>query len=193
MHKLEFRRQVLHLMYGFALIFLHRYGLINQTILLVAILAGSAMSLMIKKKKLSPIARLLSIFERDHHMEAFPGRGILFFTIGAYLTFLLFEVNVAYAAIAILSTGDALSNVIGRQYGRTKTRLNPDKFIEGNLVGILAAIPMAYLFFPHFYAVFAASTVGMFLEIPHIKIFGFEIDDNLIIPIGSAFTLTLFL
>ena len=131
-------------------------------------------------------------FERSHHLERFPGRGILFFTVGAYLNLILFDQPIAYAGIAILSVGDAVSNIVGRHYGKIKTKLNPEKNIEGNLAGILASMPFAYIFFPNILAVLAAATVAMFLEIPAIRIFDIEIDDNLLIPIGAAFTLTLF-
>jgi len=192
MHKLEFRRQILHILYGFALLFFYHYNIIDNRVLLGMIIGGAITSLMVKREKLSPIKRLLSFFEREHHLERFPGRGVLFFTIGAYLALILFEKNIAYAGIMILSVGDAVSNIIGRHYGKIKTKLNPEKNIEGNLAGILISIPFAYYFFPNIYAVIAASFVGMFLEIPAIRIYNFEIDDNLLIPVGAAFTLTLF-
>jgi dolichol kinase len=192
MHKLEIRRQILHILYGFSILFLYHYGIIDPTLLLGMIIGGSAASFLVKKQKLSPIRRILNFFERDHHMEKFPGRGILFFTIGAYLTLILFQREIAYAGIIILSVGDAVSNIVGRHFGKIKTKLNPNKYIEGNIAGILLAAPCAYFFFPDPYAVLAASTVAMFLEIPYIKIFSFEIDDNLIIPLVASFTLTLF-
>lgn len=192
MHKLEIRRQLLHIIYGFTLLFLHHKGLIDNNILLGMIIGGSVASLMIKKQRLSGIKKLLSFFERNHHLERFPGRGVLFFTIGAYLTLLLFPRDIAYAGIMILSVGDAFSNIVGRHFGKIRTKLNPNKFIEGNIAGIFISVPFAYHFFPDIYAVFAASTVAMFLEMPYISIFGFEIDDNLIIPLVASFTLTLF-
>lgn len=192
MSQLEFRRQSLHVFYGFTLVLLHSRGLIDNNLLLGIILGGAAMSFLVKRQKLSLVQRFLHFFERQRHLESFPGRGPLFFTIGSYLSLLLFPEYLAYAGIMILTVGDAFSNIIGRHFGRIKTPLNPDKCIEGNLAGILIAIPFAYYFFPNIYAVVAASTVGMFLEIPNIHILGFEIDDNLIIPLGAAFTLTLF-
>jgi len=192
MHKLEFRRQILHILYGFGLLFLYHYNVIDNKILFGMIIGGAITSLMVKREKLSPIKRFLSFFERDHHLAKFPGRGVLFFTIGAYLTLVLFEKNIAYAGILILSVGDAVSNIVGRHYGKISTKLNPNKNIEGNIAGILISIPFAYYFFPNIYGVISACCVGMFLEIPPIRIFNFEIDDNLLIPIGAAFTLTLF-
>jgi len=192
MHKLELRRQLIHILYGPLLVLLYHFGWINNSVLLGMIVGGSLASFMIKRKKLNPIAKVLRFFERDHHMEQFPGRGILFFTIGAYLTLLLFERNIAYAGILILSFADALSNIVGRHFGRIKTRLNPNKYIEGSIVGILVSIPIAYYFVPNLYAAISASVIAMFLEMPSMKIYNWEIDDNLLIPIGAAFTLTLF-
>lgn len=192
MHKLEIRRQILHIFYGFSLLLLYHYNWIDNNLLLGMIIGGATASFMVKRKRLSPVRKILSLFERDHHLERFPGRGVLFFTIGTYLSLILFEREIAYAGIIILSIGDAVSNIVGRHIGKIKTRLNPNKFIEGNIAGILASAPFAYFFFPNVYAVLAAATVAMFLEIPYIKIFNFEIDDNLIIPIVASFTLTLF-
>lgn len=192
MHKLEFRRQVIHLIYGPVLVLLHFYGIINQSLMLGMIIGGAIASFLIKRERLSLVAKVLSFFERDHHMQNFPGRGILFFTIGAYLCLLLFEQNIAYAGILILSVGDAISNIVGRHFGKIKTKLNVNKYIEGTIVGILFSIPVAYYFVPNIYAAIAASCIAMVLEMPNIKIFGIEIDDNLLIPIGGSFTLSLF-
>ena len=192
MHKLELRRQIIHILYGPFLILLYHYGWINNSLLLGIIIGGAFASFMIRRQRLNLLAKVLRLFERDHHMENFPGRGILFFTIGAYLTLILFDRNIAYAGILMLSFADALSNIVGRHFGRIKTKLNPNKYIEGTIVGILVSIPIAYYFVPNLYAAIAASVVGMFLEMPNIRIFNFEIDDNLLIPIGAAFTLTLF-
>ena len=151
---------------------------------------------MIKKQKLSLIAKVLRFFERDHHMEKFPGRGILFFTIGSFICLVSFKenINIAYAGIMILSVGDSLTNIIGRHFGSIICKLNNNKCIEGTIIAIMAATPVSYLFVPELgiLASLSAVCVSMFLEIPHIKIFGFEIDDNLIIPVSASFTLYLF-
>jgi dolichol kinase len=192
MHKLEVRRQIIHFLYGPLLILLYQYQIINTSVLLGAIISGAAASYMIKKDKLPFFAGILSFFEREHHMKQFPGRGILFFTIGAYLCLMIFEKNIAYAGIMILSAGDAVTNIVGRHFGKIKTRLNPNKYIEGTLAGILASIPAAYYFVPDIRAVTIAAIVAMFLEMPSVKVSEFEIDDNLIIPLVACFTLSLF-
>ncbi|QQR83355.1 hypothetical protein IPJ72_06180 [Candidatus Peregrinibacteria bacterium] len=192
MHRLEIRRQLAHLLYGPLLITLFHYGWINLSVLFGLIVGGSLMSYFIKKERMHGMRRLLGFFERDHHMKHFPGRGILFFTIGAYLNLIIFPTHFAYAGILILSVGDAISNVVGRHFGRIKTRLNPDKFVEGSLVGILASAPIAYYFLPNWWAALATATIAMVFEMPHLRIGRFEIDDNLLIPLSASFSLTLF-
>lgn len=192
-HQLEIRRQLLHLTYGPILVALHYYGWLNLQILIGIIIGGSFMSFMIKQQKMTPVRWLLGYFERDHHMENFPGRGVLFFTIGSFLALWLFPIPAAYAGILMLSAGDAVSNLIGRHHGRIRTKLNPNKYFEGTLVGILVSIPIAYFFVPNLAAAISASCLAMFLEMPSIRLFGFEIDDNLIIPIAASFTLNLFI
>ncbi len=188
----ELRRQFAHLVYGPIIVLLHYYELLTSQILFGIIIGGAIMSLLVKKRKMGPIRWILSHFERDHHMENFPGRGILSFTIGAFLTLILFPQQIAYAGILMLSFGDATSNIIGRHYGVMKTRLNPNKKFEGTLFGIMIAFPFAYYYVPSVTAALLASCVAMFLELPKIKIFQFEIDDNLIIPVAASFTLNLF-
>lgn len=192
MNALEIRRQLLHLVYGPVLVVLFHLKLLTLPILFGIIVGGGFMSLMIKRNRMGPVRWALGFFERDHHMENFPGRGILFFTIGSFLVLALFPEPIAYAGILILSAGDAITNLVGRHFGRIKTRLNPNKYIEGTVVGILVSIPIAYTFVPNLYAAVAASCIAMFLEMPNVRIFNFEIDDNLLIPLGASLTLSLF-
>ncbi len=192
MNALELRRQAFHLAYGPLLVVLYHWHLLTLPILFGMIVGGGLMSLMVKRKRLSPIRWALSFFEREHHMEQFPGRGILFFTIGAFLTLVLFQESIAYAGILILSAGDAATNIIGRHFGRIRTRLNPNKYMEGTLIGILVSVPIAYCFVPNLYAAIAAACIAMFLEMPNIRIFNFEIDDNLLVPLAASLTLSLF-
>ena len=193
LHKREIRRQIFHMAYGPIIVGLYHYGIIDLNLLFGVVIGGALVSLMVKKQRLNPIKKLLSVFERDHHLENFPGRGILFFTLGAYLTLLLFPANLAYAGILVLSFGDAASNLVGRHFGKIKMKLNPSKNIEGSIVGILVSVPIAYYFVPNIAACIAAATIAMFLEMPHIRFGGFEIDDNLLIPLGASFTLSLFM
>jgi dolichol kinase len=192
MHQLEIRRQIIHMLYGPTLVILYHFQILNNALLLGMIVGGMFASFMIKRQKLPFFARMLRFFERDHHMEQFPGRGILFYTIGAFICLILFETRIAYAGILILAVGDAVTNLVGRYIGKTKTKLSPHKYLEGTVVGIILSIPIAYSFVPNLTAAIVCSCVAMFLEMLHVKIFDFEIDDNLLIPIGASYTLSLF-
>ena len=193
MHNKEIRRQFLHLLYGPIIVILNHYGILTIQVLAGMIIGGAFMSFMVKRNKFSAVRWLLSHFERDHHMENFPGRGILFFTIGAFMALILFSTQIAYAGIIMLSVGDAVTNVVGRHFGRIKTKLNPNKYMEGTICGILVSIPIAYFFVHNLAASVAASCIAMVLEMPNVKIFDFEIDDNLIIPLAAGVTLSLFM
>ncbi len=92
----------------------------------------------------------------------------------------------------MLSVGDAVCNLAGRHWGRIKTRLNPHKALEGTLAGILFSAPVAWFFVHDWPAAVLSTTVAMFLELPHVSLFGFEIDDNLLIPLATGVGLTLF-
>ena len=191
-HIKELRRQLAHIVYGPIIVLLYHYEILTLEILFGIIVGGGLMSLMVKKKKMNLIRWALSHFEREHHMENFPGRGILFFTLGAFLALALFPQQIAYAGILILSFGDGTSNLIGRHYGIMKTKLNPNKNFEGTLFGILISFPIAYYYVPSVTAAIVTSCVAMALELPRISIFNFEIDDNLIIPLAAGCTLNLF-
>ncbi len=191
MHPTELRRQIFHLLYGPLLILLHARGILNLKLLFALIVIGAGTSYFIKRQRLSGVRRVLTFFERDHHLATFPGRGIFYFTLGAFLALLLFETPFAYGGIMILSVGDGLSNLVGHSFKRFKPILNPTKSLEGTLAGIVASIPAAYYFVPQFLPVVVASVVAMVLELPHIRLGRFEIDDNLIIPVAAGFTLSL--
>ena len=69
MNKLELRRQAIHLLYGPTLVILYSYKLIDTRILLGMIIGGAVASYLIKRQKLTILAKILSFFEREHHMQ----------------------------------------------------------------------------------------------------------------------------
>ena len=99
MNLLELRRQFIHMIYGPIIVLLFHYGLLDLKILFGIIVGGSVMSLMVKRKRMNAVRWILSHFEREHHMENFPGRGVLFFTIGAFIG------NIIITMITLISLG----------------------------------------------------------------------------------------
>lgn len=139
------------------------------------------------------MGRVTDFFERRHQFESFPGQGPIFYTLGAYLALLLFKAEVAYASIIILAVGDAVSHLIGRYFGKVKTPLHPQKYIEGSIVAFLLSVPAAFAFFPNLTAVILASLAAMIVELPDLKIGRFDLDDNLLIPLVAGGILSIFI
>lgn len=178
----EFNRQLFHMLLGVILVFLLKYGFVNKNIILVLILAGIILSFLSRKIKIPIISSLLQKFERKKAMQKFPGKGVIFYFIGIYLSLLLFPKEVAMASIMVLALGDSVSHLYGLHYGKMKHPLSEKKFLEGTIAGFIAGFLGALIFLPWPEAFFA-SLAAMVVEAIEIKIGAEQIDDNLIIPV----------
>ena len=183
----EFNRQAFHMLLGLIMVLLLRYGLINDNMILILILAGFILSFLSAKIKIPFIYALLQKFERKKDLEKFPGKGIIFYFIGIYISLLLFPKEIAMASIMILALGDSVSHLYGLHYGKIKHPLSNTKFFEGTIAGFIAGFLGAWIFLPWLEAFFA-SLAAMAVEAIEIKIGAEQVDDNLIIPIiaGAA-------
>lgn len=186
----ELRRQIAHIGFGLAILFL--FGVLNwpSFILLILFGLGLALSSWAKYHDLPILHHFLLLFERERHFRKFPARGFLFFILGAYLSFLFFEKHIAVTSIAILTFGDAFTNLIGFYFGKKVSFLNKKKTWEGSLGGLVVAFCVALCCVP-FWSALAASAGAMLFEAPEWRIGKFEIDDNLIIPLVAGAILTL--
>jgi dolichol kinase len=112
--------------------------------------------------------------------------GSFFYTISAFITVLVFERNVAIAALFVLCVSDPLSSLVGRHVGRV--RLIYNKSLEGSLTFFASSflILFAFAFRPGPSVAVAAIAALTELFTPRF------IDDNLSIPIVTAIALTLF-
>lgn len=186
--KFEVRRQVGHALLGVGMVFLLRIGMLTPGLLLAALLVGGILSLLLLHIKIPVIYQILEYFERPHHLQTFPGRGSFFMVMGALLSLLLFELNIAMAAIAIMALGDSVTNIFGRYFGKLWLPYNRKKTLEGVSVGVVAATLGAFFFVP-LYVAFLASVVAMFVETWDLKI-GIEIDDNVLVPLVAGVVMT---
>ena len=103
------------------------------------------------------------------------------YLIGALLAVILFEKDIALAAIIILALGDSFSRLIG-PFGKIKHPFNNTKFLEGVIAGIIAAFLGAILFVKPSEAIIA-SFFAMMLEGVNLRLGKFKIDDNITIPL----------
>jgi len=183
--KLEVKRQSMHILLGIVLVLLLSFDLINAVFLFILFIIGLILSLSSKKLNIPIIHQFLKTFDREKDIEKFPGKGAVFYVLGAFLVVLIFPKNVALASIMVLALGDSVSRLIG-PYGYLKHPFHNEKFIEGAIAGTIAGFFGALLFVSWLPALLA-SIAAMLLEGPELKIKGFKIDDNLTIPLVSGF------
>lgn len=176
---LELRRQVFHLCLGVVILILLLLNVLNVKILFVVFIIGLVIALLSLKCKIPFICWCLEKFERK---RAFPGKGALFFFLGCILVLLLFPRNVAIASIAILTFGDSIGPMVGIYFGKTKSKFNGKRFVEGFVVGFVVASAAASFFVP-FLAAVLGSFFAMLFEFLEVKFGAYSIDDNLFVPL----------
>ena len=181
----ELNRQIFHMFLGLTIVLLLRYGFINNNTILILILTGFILSFLSTKIKIPVIYSLLQKFERNKDIKRFPGKGVIFYFIGAYLSLILFPKEIAMASIMILALGDSVSHLYGLHYGRIKHPLSSTKFFEGTIAGFVAGFIGALIFLPLLEA-FLASLAAMAVEAIEIKIGAEQVDDNLIMPVAAG-------
>ena len=105
--------------------------------------------------------------------------------ISGFLTVLIFEKNIAIFAMLTLSLADATAALIGKKWGKRELF---DKTLEGSITFLIISIALAMLL-PDLFrlgAIVAAIVATLVELLPS------PIDDNLMIPISIATTLSLF-
>ena len=187
--KKELRRQIAHLLTGIIIVFLLGYEIINAKFFIVLVLAGGILSVILKKYKIPYIYPALKFFERPHDLKLFPGKGAFFYFVGCLLSLLLFEKNIALAAIVIMAVGDAITSVIGTYFGKIKNPFNPVKHFEGTMLAIILST-LAAFFFVSFEKAFLASTGAMLIESFSVRYLDKTIDDNILIPLTAGVIMT---
>lgn len=189
-HEIEYRRQAAHLLFGVALSVLVGFHILSTfTLGLILIIGFACISYIKGGGKIPLFSKILLIFERQHHFDRFPGRGIFFFVMGSFFATLLYSTEIAVASILILAFGDSITNIVGRFYGKHPLWFNKKKNIEGPVVAALFAAIAATVVVPWHHALLAA-TLAMTIETIPFEYKGLEIDDNVTIPLVAGLVLT---
>ncbi|MCH8067073.1 MAG: hypothetical protein IIC69_00655 [Nanoarchaeota archaeon] len=182
--KLEIKRQLIHALLGIIIVILLYFSIISAAILFAVSAIGLILSFLSRKFNIPVIYGFLQIFDRKKDLENFPGKGAVFYVIGAFVVVLIFPKEIAMASIMILALGDSVSRLVG-PYGYLKHPFHNEKFFEGAIAGAIAGFLGAVFFVPWLFALIAAS-ISMLIEGIDLEIKGFKIDDNLLIPIVAA-------
>ncbi len=188
----EFKRQLAHLAFGLGYALLFLWGYMTVPISLVLLGLGILASLWLKLRR-SFIDKVILLLERDRDFLDLPLKGALSFVLGATITIGVFDFEPALAGILILSVVDSIGTLYGKYTGVAKIRWNPEKHMEGPILGGLAASILLLSFLPFAPAVLA-SFVGAFIDTLDLRVnlrvggraVRLKLDDNLLIPVMSA-------
>src|SRR3989338_3295115 len=186
--KFELKRQAFHILLGMAIVVLLLYGFIGFDFelsgitipfadILLLIIFGLSLSYFSRSVNIPMVSWLLKKFERQNEIKKFPGRGLIFYLVGVYISLLLFPKDIALASVLVLALGDSVSHLFGLHYGKIKNPLSKTKFLEG-FIGAFVFLPWHEAFF--------ASLAAMIVEAIEIKLGTEQVDDNLIIPVVAG-------
>lgn len=180
----EFHRQIIHTLFGMLIITSYYFDLLSTFSILLLIITGVLASILSKRTYVPFFSDFIGHLERDDVKTTFPGRGLIFFLVGALITIKLFDKDIALAALMVLTFGDSVSHIIGSKYGKLKNIFNwqGKKLLEGTICGILTGFFAAWLFVP-FPMAFLGSAVAMIAEVIEIDFNQNSLDDNIVVPL----------
>lgn len=177
----ESLRQVVHLVFGLGIAgFVHLFDRnLVLSALVLTLFAGFILSDAIARGYTIPVvSRVIAGLERR---DAVPGKGALFFALGALFCLVFFGKEIAFIGLVVLSLLDSVTTLVGLRFGRT--RIYNHKSIEATLAGF-AATSAALLFLIPAHAAILTSAAAAFAELVS------PVDDNLIVPAVVCIVLT---
>ena len=174
---LELRRKLFHFSFGAVLVALIYFNIINVKgvliLLAILLLAGIAVT----RWEVPLLTEIFKKLERTKNINKFPGKGSVFYLVGALVALVLFEKDIAMASIIILAIGDAVAPYI-RKFSRVPSN---KRLFVGLVVGTICSTLGAMVFISPLEAALAALA-AMMVEGIDVKIGINKIDDNIIIP-----------
>ncbi len=184
-NRFELNRQLFHIALGICLASLLFFDAISREFLLYVLMIGILISISRVKYKLALVDYFLKKFEREKDIMFFPGKGVIFYLLGSYLSLLFFPKDIALASIMVLAFGDSVSHLLGLHLGKMRNPVSKTKFFEGTIAGFIAGF-LGALIFVKWHEAFFASLIAMTIEAIDIKLGSRQVDDNLVIPIVSG-------
>lgn len=111
--------------------------------------------------------------------------GSSYFLIGAMLSVLLFEKDAVIPALFVASVSDILASAVGSRWG--KRRFTGSRSLEGSLAFFGSAFCLLAVLYPGpwYWSMAVAAATAL------VEAISFKVDDNLSIPLFTAFMLQL--
>ncbi len=180
----ESLRQVVHLAFGLGiggLVLLFDRD-VTLSVLMLALFVGFILSDAVSRGYTVPVvsAVIASLERRD----AAPGKGALFFALGALFCLVFFPKEVVFIGLVVLSLLDSVTTLAGVRFGRT--RIYNHKSLEGTLAGVAVTATVLSLLVPPAAALATAAVTGIAELVS-------PVDDNLVVPVVACLALTVLL
>lgn len=180
----ESLRQVVHLVFGLGIAgFVHFFDRdITLTVLILTLFVGFIFSDAVARGYTIPVVSwVIAGLERR---DAVPGKGALFFALGALFCLFFFGREIAFAGLVVLSLLDSVTTLVGVRFGRT--RIYNHKSLEGTLAGVAVTTAALCLLVPPAAALATAAVTGLAELVS-------PVDDNLVVPVVACLALTVLL
>jgi len=178
----ELFRKLVHILFGLAIAAM--VLLVDHTTALSVLALGLffgviLVDLILRDYRLPLFTALVKYADRG---DSLPGKGALYFAVGALVTVILFPVQVAVPALVTVAVLDGVATLVGVRYGRI--RIFNGKSLEGTAAAILitAVFLLPFLTLP---GVAVVAVLAGLIELLS------PIDDNLVIPVAVSLLLTI--
>lgn len=193
--ELEVKRQLVHALGIFSILFILMFGSFYASLLMLLIAVGLVLAAEYRNRrfiskliKIEPFKEIedlvdneLKTYERKNEL---PLNGAILFFLGSFLVTAVFEPKIAIASIAVLALSDSISTLVGIYFGENKLFLNKKKSWEGSSAFFIVAFFVLLSFINPFKAFIIALLVTIVEMLP-------KINDNLSVPISTAILLSL--
>lgn len=186
--KTEITRKSIHMMVAFVPSFARVNMPLTLALLAAATLAYSFAELLrIRGYKVALVSMITNAANRNSNRSLFV-LGPVTLSLGAMLSLMLYPSPAATIGIYALAFGDGFSSLIGKLYGEVKVPFTGGKTFAGSFACLAAVFFSAYSVTGNLQSSAAVALVATALEIlPTGDL------DNVIIPLGTGFFVTLFL
>tara|TARA_Y100000768_G_scaffold239752_1_gene181582 strand:+ start:4343 stop:4924 length:582 start_codon:yes stop_codon:yes gene_type:complete len=169
---------------AFSLFFLDH----NDVLLIVAITGTLIVIFDFLRIYTKSVQRIYNSFFKEvtRDFESHRLTGASYVMIGSLIVLSIFESRICIPALLIMSFSDSAAAIIGKKYGKTKIF---NKTLEGSLAFLLTSFVIIIFFVPNIDFTFSiiAIIVSTIVELMPKS----NLDDNLLIPIVSAFIISL--
>lgn len=194
----ELKRKSVHVFLGALISFLIFKNWFSVPFWIFILSLGMYASYLLKHNKKIPLLHNFIVsLERKKELKKAPLKGALLFLVGCILSYIIFDSQIAIAAILTLIVGDTVAAFYGTYFGKIKSPTDSQKHLDAAFAAIIInTVFLSLLLSFSFGVIFLASAITFLLEslIPFSKmekgILGLFFNDNILIPL--VFGLVLF-